>query len=257
MVSHFIAFLYDTGYKPSTIASYISAISFIHKLNSWSDPTNNFLVKKILKGTQNLSKTIDARLPITKDILKRLVNAVECVIIGKYNKVLLRAMMTLAYFCFLRIGEMAIKCENDISKVIQMEDVHIEKIDEVNINMSVIIKNYKHSDLQPKTLSLTFLKNSPVCPVNSFLEYKRLIKHNTGPLFKFSCGTPVKASYFNSSLKKLLEFINLNPQFYKGHSFRIGAATSAAMRGIPLSVIQHMGRWKSNAFQHYIRLDNF
>jgi hypothetical protein len=39
-------------------------------------------------------------------------------------------------------------------------------------------------------------------------------------------------------------FIGLDPKFYKGHSFHIGAATSAAAKGIPLSVIQNMGRWK-------------
>jgi hypothetical protein len=43
-------------------------------------------------------------------------------------------------------------------------------------------------------------------------------------------------------------FIGLDPKFYKGHRFRIGAATSAAARGIPLSVNQNMGRWQSDAF---------
>jgi hypothetical protein len=38
----------------------------------------------------------------------------------------------------------------------------------------------------------------------------------------------------------MLMFIGLDPKFYKGHSFCIGAATSAAARGIPLSVIQKM-----------------
>lgn len=47
-------------------------------------------------------------------------------------------------------------------------------------------------------------------------------------------------------------YIGLDPKFYKGHSFRIGAATSAAARGIPLSVIQNMGRWKSDSFMRYI-----
>jgi hypothetical protein len=51
----------------------------------------------------------------------------------------------------------------------------------------------------------------------------------------------------------MLTFIVLDPKFYKGHSFRIGALTSTASSGIPLSVIQNMGRWKSDAFMRYIR----
>ena len=37
----------------------------------------------------------------------------------------------------------------------------------------------------------------------------------------------------------------------KGH---IGAATTAAMRGLSDEEIQRMGRWKSQAFRKYIRI---
>ena len=36
--------------------------------------------------------------------------------------------------------------------------------------------------------------------------------------------------------------------------FWIGAATTAAERGIPDSIIKVLGRWKSDAFQTYIRM---
>ena len=45
----------------------------------------------------------------------------------------------------------------------------------------------------------------------------------------------------------------LNPTQYKGHSFRIGAATLAAESGLSDAQIRLLGRWKSDSFRKYIR----
>ena len=41
---------------------------------------------------------------------------------------------------------------------------------------------------------------------------------------------------------------------YSGHSFRIGAATTAASVGIEDSLIKTLGRWESNAYQIYVKV---
>ena len=257
MISRFISYLFVQNYQPSTIASYVSAISFVHKINDWSDPTDSFLVKKILKGSENLRQSSDVRLPITKDILSKLAAAVPAIIRSPYNASLLKAMMSLAYYCFLRIGEIAVKNRHDTQKVIQINDVHFEEGTDKQQNLRVNLRNFKHCNGQSKTILLTMDKSNVMCPVSALLNYLKLAGHNSGPLFQFQEGIPITAYYFNQHLKLLLQAVGLSSDYYKGHSFRIGAATSAATRGVPLSVIQHMGRWKSNAFQHYIRLYNF
>lgn len=256
MICHFISYLFMRNYQPSTIASYMSAISFIHKLNCYSDPTDSFLVKKIMKGAQNLRSTCDNRLPITKEILSKLIFAVPLVIPSEYNQFMLRAMMSLAFYCFLRIGEMAVKGGNT-TKVLQLSDILISYENRNPINMTVTIKYYKHSNLQPKTITINCDPGNSLCPVLAMSNYLMRVKYSSGPLFQFPCGTSVSYAYFSSALKSLLKFIGLNPEVYKGHSFRIGAATSAAAKGVHLSVIQQMGRWKSNAFKNYIRMQNF
>ncbi|CAG2213355.1 unnamed protein product [Mytilus edulis] len=62
LLSHFIANLFLRNYSPSTIATHISALSFVHKSNSWPDPTDMFVIHKILKGVQNLKRKNDPRL---------------------------------------------------------------------------------------------------------------------------------------------------------------------------------------------------
>jgi len=45
---------------------------------------------------------------------------------------------------------------------------------------------------------------------------------------------------------------------YAGHSFRIGAATTAAVMGLEDSAIQTLGRWESSlvsSYKRYIRQD--
>ena len=45
----------------------------------------------------------------------------------------------------------------------------------------------------------------------------------------------------------------MNTQCYNTHSFRIGAATTARQANIPDAIIKMLGRWKSDAYQSYIK----
>ena len=46
-----------------------------------------------------------------------------------------------------------------------------------------------------------------------------------------------------------LSAAHLPAKDYAGHSFRIGAATTAAMIGLEDSTIQILGHWKSSSYQ--------
>ena len=47
--------------------------------------------------------------------------------------------------------------------------------------------------------------------------------------------------------------IGINSKDYAGHSFRIGATTTAAERGVEDSLIKMLGWWQSSAYQIYIK----
>ena len=66
-------------------------------------------------------------------------------------------------------------------------------------------------------------------------------------------GRPVQRKVFSEILSAVLNHCGLDPTKYKGHSFRIDAATFAAESGFLDAQTRVMGRWKSDAFRKYIR----
>jgi membrane-bound ClpP family serine protease len=64
----FLTYLFDKGYAPSTMITYNSAISYVHKLNGLIDPANSVFIQKMLQGAKKTRVKIDNRLPITKSI---------------------------------------------------------------------------------------------------------------------------------------------------------------------------------------------
>ena len=90
--------------------------------------------------------------------------------------------------------------------------------------------------------------------VSSLSAYLALRGVSPGPLFIFPGGAPVTKSFFATQWKKSLTWAGLSPSCYKGHRFRIGAATAAAMQGVSDEEIHRMGRWQSYAFKKYIRI---
>jgi hypothetical protein len=79
-----IAYLSYTGLSSSTISTYISGISYVHKIRGLTDSTNSFLVTKMLEGLRRKSRRYtDLRAPVTLGLLHKLIRvlaAIECVI---------------------------------------------------------------------------------------------------------------------------------------------------------------------------------
>ena len=92
-----------------------------------------------------------------------------------------------------------------------------------------------------------------ICPVTEILQYVALHGPAPGLLFIFDDGPPLTKAVFIKRVREALVSMGLNPQDYAGHSFRIGAATTAAQVGLEDSVIRSLGRWNSDAFYRYIR----
>jgi hypothetical protein len=70
-------------------------------------------------------------------------------------------------------------------------------------------------------------------------------------------GAPASKHFFTQHLCAALTFCHLDLQLYQSHSFRIGAASTAAASGFSELQIHNMDRWNSAAFRKYIRITTF
>ena len=120
------------------------------------------------------------------------------------------------------------------------------------------MKNFIQVCYNQTAFSLILHRQLKACPVDvqSFLDYVTLRGTENGPLFINEDGFPILRSEFSKKLCSIIRLCGLDPTRYKGHSFRIGAATYAAEQGHSDTQIRHMGRWKSDAFKNYIRISS-
>ena len=85
--------------------------------------------------------------------------------------------------------------------------------------------------------------------MKALLAYIAVRGQVPGPLFHFKDGQPLTRDKLVTNLRATLSEAGLDPKSYAGHSFRIGAATSAHLNGIDGSTIMTLGRWKSPVHQ--------
>ncbi|RLJ22740.1 hypothetical protein DJ031_00315 [bacterium endosymbiont of Escarpia laminata] len=252
MMLLFIAHLHATGSAPASIVSTVSAIAYFHKINGFADPSNCFLVAKLLAGARNLGAVPDVRLPVTLPVLARLIQALPTVFSSHYKCLMLRAMMVLAFKAYLRIGEMVPRARNMVHGCLHMGDVLLS-----GELIMLSFRRFKHSARQgPQSLQVRgeCIHGSAIHPAAFLREFQQARGALPGPLFAHPDGSPMLRREFDGSLKTLLVFCGYETSAFKGHSFRIGAATAAALRGESDAQIRAAGRWTSDAFKKYIRI---
>ena len=243
----FILHLYSRSYS-----SYISAISYVHKLASVADPTKAPLIIQILKGYRKLTPVNDVRLPITLSVLRNLIRAFEHSLSSHYQSHLMSAMRALAFFAFLRIGELTASRGNT-TNIINLSQ--LDRLVDVQGQIQALqltLHNYKHKNSGPPFVIFIYPERS-CCPVQLILNFLAVQGAVSSPLFCWPDGSLIIRSYFVEQLNAALTFCNLDTKLYKAHSFRIGAASWASAKGFSDSQIRLLGCWKSSAFLRYIR----
>jgi len=167
---------------------------------------------------------------------------------------MLWAATCLCFFGFLRSGEIACPTETvfDPQSHLAFADVAVDN----RFTPSAIRVRIKASKTDPfRQGVLLHIGVAPgvLCPVTAVLVYMVARGSDPGPLFTWRDGRFLTRDRFVASVRAALTSAGYKAADYAGHSFRIGAATTASERGIQDSLIQTLGRWKSSAYTRYIR----
>ncbi len=256
MLLHFVAHChYQLKLKYATIKAYLCGIRFMclrpGNSNPWVEGQTCRL-EAIVRAIKRLQGSpTPKRLPITFVILKEMCAKLESGVFTPYKDALLKAVCCVAFFAFLRCGEFT--CERyDPTRHLTVNSVTFSEGSAV---AHLFLKSSKTDPLrQGITISLHMLQTSHgCCPVRALIKYLRLRSASRASPTDTHDGVALDRRYFIHHLKHLLKACALNPELYNGHSFRIGAATTAAQAKVPDHLIQTLGRWSSSCYTRYIR----
>ena len=221
----------------------------LHVENGSGDPLENCLrLEKVIRGIKRVQGLeVRPRRPITATILRQISSLLNH---NNYRYLLFWAVCCTGIFGFLRSGEFATGSSYDPKIHLSLADISVDR----TINPQVLLLHIKASKTDQFRKGHTLRiesTNSSVCAVRAMTNYLHLRGNKAGPLFVHETGHPLTRKDLVACIKDATARIGLEGN-YSGHSFRVGAATTAATVGIPDHLIQTMGRWLSDAYQLYI-----
>jgi hypothetical protein len=249
LVALYVTHLHTAHYAASTITTHLSVLTFLHKLHGHPCPTNHLLVKKALEGAKKAHPQQDARLPITQSILHSLVQALPLCCTLTAKNIMFRSMFLLAFYGFLRVGELTATTPTTAAHILRLDNIMWVP----DGSLKITFTSFKHSGGQHRTLTIG-PQTQAMCPIQALRAYLVHRGLTPGFLYQQPDGAPIPRSAFTAVLNTCIKFCNLNPAHYKGHSFRIGAASHHMTLGYSDAQLRALGRWKSTAFLRYLRL---
>lgn len=161
----------------------------------------------------------------------------------------------LTCFCgFFRAGEITVPSETAFNPAVHLAWGDVTQ-DGSNppTSVRIFLKRSKTDQFGRGVAVYVGAAGGDLCPVSAILQYVAARGEGPGPFFRFRDGTPLTKARFVARVRAALGNAGIPCRHYSGHSFRIGAATTAHEAGIPDSTIQALGRWSSAAFLTYIR----
>ena len=255
-----MVFLAQEGLAHSSIKSYLSALRQLQIAQGMRDPFQTAMPKleQVVKGIKvrqgKEGRKSRKKLPITPGILRK-IRAVWEAKQEDPEIIMLWAACVVCFFGFMRSGEIAIPSQTsyDPTYHVSWEDFAVDNRQHPTY-MQLTLKGSKTDPFRQGVTITIGRTGDKLCPVSAMMAYAAVRGNSPGPLFKLPNGNPLTRPAFVDKIREVLAHLGYPPHSYAGHSFRVGAATTAATVGIEDSLIQTLGRWRSSAYLLYVRI---
>ena len=220
----------------SSIKVYLSGVRALHIEQGFADPLHNCLrLQRVIRGTQGSPSS--SCLPITDELMLVIWKSLNLQLPDHCKFWVAFTVPSLASFSpSVHLGVQDLALDSSTAPSCIRVTIKASKTDPFRKGCSIHIGLGKY----------------PLCAVHASLAYLAIRGDGPGPLFLCQNGQPLSRTLLTNWLRQIMASAGISGNF-SSHSFRIGAATVAGRNGIPDHLIQELGRWKSSAFQSYIR----
>ena len=252
----FGAYLIDKGVQSATLKSYFSAIKYMLKQDGYPWDDKKAALSSLVKSCKIENDKVKVRLPIQKGLLEVLLFEIKRKFDQQpYLLSMYTAMFCLGYYGMLRVGEMTYG-----PHTLKVCNIHVSG-NKQKIQIVLYTSKTHGIDSSPQKIKIAAInsvgrKKKWFCPckmVAHFLFIRGGYIDEMEQFFVFSDKSPVKPCHLRTTLRSLLERINLNSILYDVHSFRNGRACDLEKFRYSLDKIKAMGRWRSNAVFKYLK----
>lgn len=252
-----------TPFEPVSVSvarKYLSAVRAWHITQGWPAPLNandHDRINWSLRGLANIQRHKRTRPPRPPITLRMLTALKLTLVLSDSFDACVWAAASCAFWGLMRFGEVSVK-----SRANFCGDKHLTRAD-VKTGVDLDGKFYARLDLPsaktagPGEIQEVFLTaQGDSCPIRALDNLRQVVPaESTDPLFSWRDKNgdirPLVRDAALQRINSILAAWGWGTSF--GHSFRIGGASFFLAQGVQPEIVRLAGRWKSLAYEVYIR----
>jgi len=237
--------------KMSTLRRRLVAIGVIHKLKGhYLDTKHPIIIENLMGISRKKGNFQRGKKPILINQLKEIINAINEEKTEEIKKIRNKTIILTGFSGGFRRAELV---------YIDYEDLEF-----VKEGVKIIIRKSKTDQFGEGMIKgIPYFSNQLYCPVLSLLEWIKISKIKSGPIFRrFVKGSKLSEKRLTDQtvallIKKYLELSGINSKNYSGHSLRSGFATTTAASGADeRSIMSMTGHKTTQMVRRYIKEAN-